>query len=216
LDVAWRIAASLAAAFVAGSVPFAVIISRAFYHSDIRDHGSGNPGATNVMRTFGPVAGFAVFALDGLKGAAGVYVARSLAPAAWAVDGRDWLLIAAAMAAIAGHSFSPFIGFKGGKGVATAAGAISVIIPGALVVMFVTFVVIIAITRMVSLGSIVLAIAFPILTIILYGDRTPVILFGFTAGTLVLWRHHANLRRIFRGEEHKMGTITGSQEGSEA
>jgi len=216
LDAAWRIAASLAAAFVAGSIPFAVIISRVFFHSDIRDYGSGNPGATNVLRTFGPAAGFAVFALDGLKGAAGVYVARILAPALWTADGRDWLMIAAAMAAIAGHSFSPFSGFKGGKGVATAAGAIAVLIPGGFLVMFIMFAIVLAITRMVSLGSIVLAFEFPILAIILYGDRTPIVLFGFTAGALVLWRHHANLRRIFRGEEHKMGTISESREGSEA
>lgn len=216
MDTVWRIAAALAVAFVAGSIPFAVIISRTFFHSDIREHGSGNPGATNVLRTFGPAAGFAVFALDGLKGAAGVYVARLLVPVAWAADGHDWFMIAAAMAAIAGHTFSPFIGFKGGKGVATAAGAISIIIPGAFVVMFVTFAVILAITRMVSLGSIVLALQFPLLTIIMYGDRTPVVLFGFAAGTLVLWRHHANLKRIFLGQEHKMGTNNESREASQA
>ncbi len=216
MDAAWRIAATLAAAFVAGSIPFAVIVSRVFFHSDIRDHGSGNPGATNVLRTFGPAAGFAVFMLDGLKGAAGVYIARMLAPAVWSADGRDWLLIAAAMAAIAGHSFSPFIGFRGGKGVATAAGAVGIMIPGAFLVLFVTFVVVLVITRMVSLGSIVLAIEFPLLAIILYGDRTPIILFGFTAGALILWRHHANLRRVFRGEEHKIGSITDPVEGSEA
>lgn len=216
MDAAWRIAASLAAAFVAGSIPFAVIISRLFFHEDIRDHGSGNPGATNVLRTFGPAAGFAVFMLDILKGAAGVSVARLLVPSLWTADSRDWLMIAAAMAAIAGHSFSPFIGFKGGKGVATAAGAISIIIPGAFLVMFITFAIVLAITRMVSLGSIVLAFEFPILAIILYGDQTPVVLFGFAAGTLVLWRHHANLKRIFLGEELRIGSISESREGSEA
>ena len=193
-----------------------MIISRLFFHEDIRDHGSGNPGATNVLRTFGPAAGFAVFMLDILKGAAGVYVARLLVPSLWTADSRDWLMIAAAMAAIAGHSFSPFIGFKGGKGVATAAGAISIIIPGAFLVMFITFAIVLAITRMVSLGSIVLAFEFPILAIILYGDQTPVVLFGFAAGTLVLWRHHANLKRIFLGEELRIGSISESREGSEA
>ncbi len=216
MDAAWRIAVSLAAAFVAGSIPFAVIVSRLFFHADIRDHGSGNPGATNVLRTFGPAAGFAVFALDILKGAAGVYVAQLIAPATWSPDSLDWLMIAAGMSAIAGHSFSPFIGFRGGKGVATAAGAISILIPGAFLVMFVTFAIVLAITRMVSLGSIVLAFEFPVLAIILYGDRTPVVLFAFAAGALVLWRHHANLKRIFLGEEHKMGSITESREGSEA
>lgn len=200
------IVVSLIGAFLLGSIPFAVIVSRLFFKKDIRSFGSGNPGATNVLRTFGPVAGFATFALDILKGAAAVYIAQRLAPAAWSTDGMDWLMIATAMAAIAGHAFSPFIGFKGGKGVATAAGAIGVIMPAAFFVLLAMFLVIIAITRMVSLGSITIALELSVLCVLLYGDRTPIMLFGVLGGALVVWRHHANLRRIFRGEEHKIGT----------
>jgi glycerol-3-phosphate acyltransferase PlsY len=208
LDVVFRIVAALVGAFLLGSVPFAVLVSRIFFKRDIREFGSGNPGATNVLRTFGPAAGGATFVLDILKGAAAVYLATLLAPTAWSADGRDWLMIAAAMAAIAGHSFSPFIGFKGGKGVATAAGAIAVLMPVAFGVLFSMFVLILLITRMVSLGSITIAIEFPVLCVLLYGDRTPMLLFGFLGGALVVWRHHANLKRIFRGEEHRLGSAT--------
>ncbi|PKQ20843.1 MAG: acyl-phosphate glycerol 3-phosphate acyltransferase [Actinobacteria bacterium HGW-Actinobacteria-6] len=208
MDAVFRVVAALVGAFLLGSVPFAVLVSRIFFKRDIREFGSGNPGATNVLRTFGPVAGGATFVLDILKGAAAVYLATLLAPAVWSADGRDWLMIAAAMAAIAGHSFSPFIGFKGGKGVATAAGAIGMLMPVAFWVLFLMFVVILLITRMVSLGSITIAIEFPVLCVLLYGDRTPMLLFGLLGGGLVVWRHHANLKRIFRGEEHRIGSAT--------
>ncbi len=201
-----EVAAAFVVAFLLGSIPFAVIVSRVFFKKDIRQFGSGNPGATNVLRTFGPAAGFATFAFDGLKGAAAVYITGLLMPRGWTGDTRDWLLIAAAMAAIAGHAFSPFIGFKGGKGVATAAGAIGVLMPVAFGVLLVMWITILLITRMVSLGSITIAIEFPVLCIVLYGDRTPIMLFGVLGGALVVWRHHANLRRIFRGEEHKIGS----------
>ncbi len=205
MDGVISIAASLLGAFALGSIPFAVIVSRVFFKQDIRSFGSGNPGATNVFRTFGPVAGFATFALDILKGAAAVYLAKVLAPTQWSPDGADWLMIAAAMSAIAGHAFSPFIGFKGGKGVATAAGAIGVLMPAAFFILLGMFLLILVVTRMVSLGSITIALEFPVLCILLYGDRTPILLFGLLAAVLVVWRHHTNLRRIFRGEEHKIG-----------
>lgn len=207
MDGALRIAASLLVAFACGSIPFAVIVSRLFFHTDIREHGSGNPGATNVLRVLGPAAGGAVFVLDIAKGALGVALAR-LIISGWTGDTRDWLLVGAAMAAIAGHSFSPFIGFKGGKGVATAAGAIGVLMPGAFFVLLVTFVLVLWVGRMVSLGSVVLACEVPVVMVLLYGDRTPLVLFGFIAGALVFWRHRANIRRIFRGEEHKISFTT--------
>lgn len=208
MDAVFPIVVALVGAFLFGSVPFAVLVSRIFFKQDIRDFGSGNPGATNVLRTFGPVAGGATFFLDILKGAAAVYLATLLTPTAWSADARDWLMIAAAMAAIAGHSFSPFIGFKGGKGVATAAGAVGVLLPVAFWVLLAMFIVILLITKMVSLGSITLALELPVLCVLLYGDRTPIVLFGLLGGSLVLWRHHANLKRIFRGEEHRMGSAT--------
>lgn len=205
MSVAARIALAAAAGFAFGSIPFAVIVSRLFFRTDIRQHGSGNPGATNVFRTFGPPAGIAVLVLDAAKGAAAVATARWLL-AGIAERPYDWSMVAASLAAIAGHSFSPFIGFRGGKGVATAAGAVAVLMPAGFAVLLATFVSVLVIGRMVSLGSVTLALEFPALVLLLYGDRTALVAFGFAAGALVLWRHRANIRRILRGEEPRIGT----------
>lgn len=201
---AWRVVVSVVAAFALGSVPFAVITSRLFFRTDIRKHGSGNPGATNVLRVHGVPAGVGVLVFDFAKGVAGVLVAR-LIMAPYQGDPHDWVLVAAALAAIAGHSFSPVIGFRGGKGVATAAGAIAILMPGAFAVMAVTFGVTLAIARTVSLSSVLLAFELPVLMLVIYGDRTPLVLFGVAVAAFVLWRHHANIKRILRGEEPRIG-----------
>jgi len=201
---AWRVIVSIAAAFALGSVPFAVITSRLFFRTDIRNHGSGNPGATNVLRVHGVPAGVGVLVFDFAKGVAGVLVARVIV-APYRGDPHDWVLVAAALAAIAGHSFSPFIGFRGGKGVATGAGTIAILMPGAFAVMAATFGVTLAIARTVSLSSVLLAFELPVLMLVIYGDRTPLVLFGIAAAAFVLWRHHANIKRILRGEEARIG-----------
>lgn len=203
MDV-WRGIASVALAFALGSLPFAVIVSRLFFRTDVRQHGSGNPGATNVLRTFGVPAGIGVLLLDFAKGSAAVVVARSLS-APLAGDARDLILVAAGMAAIAGHSFSPFIGFRGGKGVATAAGTVLVLMPAAFLVMLLTFAGTIAVARTVSLSSVLLALELPVLMIVMYGDRTLLVYYGLVAAALVLWRHHLNIKRILRGEEPRIG-----------
>lgn len=203
MHVTARIALAAVAGFAFGSIPFAVIVSRVFFRTDVRLHGSGNPGATNVFRTFGPPAGIAVLLLDAAKGAAAVATARWLL-AGVAERPYDWGMVAASLAAIAGHSFSPFIGFRGGKGVATAAGAVAVLMPVGFAVLLATFASVLVIGRMVSLGSVTLALEFPVLVLLLYGDRTALVAFGFAAGALVFWRHRSNVRRILRGEEPRI------------
>lgn len=191
-------------AYVSGSIPWAVIVVRVFWGQDIRDLGSGNTGATNVLRVFGTAPGVAVLLLDAAKGAAGVWFAMLLAPEVWGAAGRDWFMVVGAMAAIAGHAFSPFIGFKGGKGVATAAGAIVVLAPKVIPVMLVLFLIVVAISRYVSAGSIVIALLFPGVCWLLYPDRVALLLFSVLAAGLVLWRHRGNMVRIRRGEESKI------------
>ena len=204
MDIALRITAIMAMAYFIGGIPFALVVSRLVYKTDVRNHGSGNTGATNVVRVCGWRAGLSVLLLDILKGAFAVWVALLLTPDNVSVEVTDWMLIVAAMAAVLGHSYSPYIGFKGGKGVATAAGGLLLITPEAWVVMLVTFLLLVGIWRMVSLGSIALSIEFPLLCVLLYPDRTPVVIMAFLAGALVFWRHKSNLGRIIRGEESKL------------
>ncbi len=204
LETIARIAAPLAVGYLVGGIPWALIVGRGFYGVDPRDHGSGNLGATNVFRVLGFRAGLAVFVLDIAKGAAAVAVAMLLCPPEITGNARDWVLVSVAMSAILGHSFSPYIRFRGGKGVATGAGTIAVMMPMAWPILFVSFIVVVAAWRMVSLGSIVIAIEFPILTWVLYGDRPALMVFSLVAATLVIARHWANIGRIARGEESKI------------
>jgi glycerol-3-phosphate acyltransferase PlsY len=191
-------------AYLVGSIPWAVIVVKVFWKQDIRTLGSGNTGATNVLRVFGTPPGLAVLALDAAKGAAGVALAMLFVPSTWAAGGLDWFGVIGALAAIAGHAFSPFIGFRGGKGVATAAGAIIMLAPRIVPVMLVVFVVVVAIWRYVSLGSIVLAVVFPGVSWLLYPDRYALLMFSAATGALLIWRHRSNIGRIRRGEEHKI------------
>lgn len=200
-----RIAAAHVVAYLLGGIPWSLIIGRRFFGIDPRDHGSGNLGATNTLRVLGARAGAAVFALDIAKGAAAVAMAMLIVPPGvldpvW----RDWVLIGAGMAAIVGHSYSPYAKFAGGKGVATAAGAIAVLMPLAWPILFLSFVLVVALSRMVSLGSVLIAIEFPLLILALYRDRPAFVTFAFVAAALVVWRHRANIGRIIRGEESKI------------
>lgn len=203
MDHALRILGAAVAAYLVGSIPWAVIVVRIFWKQDIRTLGSGNTGATNVLRVFGTAPGLAVLFLDALKGALGVWLALMFVPAEWAT-GADWFSVLGAMAAVAGHSFSPFIGFRGGKGVATAAGAIISVAPKVAPVMVIIFVIVVAIWKYVSLGSVVIAVLFPGVSWMLYPGRYALVLFSIVVAALVIWRHRSNIGRIRRGEEHKI------------
>jgi glycerol-3-phosphate acyltransferase PlsY len=199
-----RILGAALAAYIVGSIPWAVIVVRVFWKQDIRTLGSGNTGATNVLRVFGTAPGVAVLVLDAAKGALGVWLASLLVPAGWGADGLDLFRVIGAAAAIAGHSFSPFIGFRGGKGVATAAGAIAMLAPRVMPVMLVIFVLVVAIWKYVSLGSIVIAALFPGVSWLMYPDRHALVAFAVLVAALVIWRHRSNIGRIRRGEESRI------------
>jgi glycerol-3-phosphate acyltransferase PlsY len=204
METAFRILGAAVGAYLIGSIPWAVIVVRVFWRQDIRTLGSGNTGATNVLRVFGTAPGIGVLLLDALKGAAGVWLAMTLASAASGASGADWMGVLGAMAAIAGHSFSPFIGFSGGKGVATAAGAIAMLAPWVAVVLLLTFVIVVAVGKIVSLGSIVIAVMFPGVSWLLYPDHVALRVFALIASALVIWRHRTNIGRIARREESKI------------
>lgn len=198
------VVAVFAASYLIGAVPFAVIVGRLFYKTDVREHGSGNTGATNVLRVLGPRAGAVVLLLDMLKGSAAVALAFAWAAGASQPDARDWVVIGASLSAVLGHSYSPFLRFGGGKGVATAAGALLLVTPLVWLIVLVLFIVVVAATRMVSLGSLTIAALYPLLVTVFHADRVPLVILSFVAAALVIWRHRTNIGRIVRGEEPRV------------
>ena len=186
-------------AYLLGSISFAVLVVRAKTGRDIRSEGSGNAGATNVLRSYGKKLALLVALADVAKGAAAVFLMRLVtADPRWGA--------AAGFAAILGHVFPVFYGFRGGKGVATAVGAFLALSPFALLACLAVFVAIVATTRYVSLGSIVaLALLPPVAGLFFHAPRAVVTAAGLTA-ILILVKHLPNLKRLARGEERKLGS----------
>lgn len=219
-DLVARIVGALVVAYLVGGIPWALIIGRLFYKVDPREHGSGNLGATNVFRVLGARAGIATLLLDALKGATAVAITMAIVPATPDVLVYEWARVGAMMFAVLGHSFSPYIRFQGGKGVATSAGALFVLTPLAALIELTIFVAVVAGFRMVSLGSVVAALIYPFLALWLYPDDLPLIITIFVLAALVIWRHRSNIGRIARGEERKVslsarGEALKTKEGQE-
>jgi acyl phosphate:glycerol-3-phosphate acyltransferase len=191
-------AAFVVVAYLLGSVSFAVLLVRAATGKDIRAEGSGNAGATNVLRAYGRKLALLVALLDVAKGAAAVALVRLVtADPFWAA--------AAGFAAILGHVFPVFYGFRGGKGVATAVGAFAVLAPLALLCSLAVFIALVAATRYVSLGSVVaMALLPPVARLFFHAPRAVVTAAAATA-LLVLLKHLPNLKRLAQGEERKLG-----------
>ncbi len=205
-------AAGLAAAagYLLGSIPFAWMVVRARAGVDLRTVGSGNVGATNASRVLGRAWFFAVFALDFGKGAAAVLVAEHLfRPGGPAGDAAAWVPPAGAAGALLGHMFPFALGFRGGKGVATGAGVVAPLAPLALAVGLAAFGATAAISRFVSLGSVVAALATTAAYVLLggppEGPRLPAFVLLAVFAALVLVRHVPNFRRIAAGTEPRIG-----------
>jgi glycerol-3-phosphate acyltransferase PlsY len=179
-----------------GSVPFAFILARRA-GIDVRVAGSGNVGAANVLRTTGTQLGVLVMSLDMLKGAASVLLAGT-------VEGQTSAMAAAGTAAIVGHIYPVWLRFKGGKGVAVAAGVFSVLAPVATVIAAAVFLVVVWASRVISLGSVAATVTLPSMAL-LSGAPSPVVGAAAGSGALILFRHRANVRRILEGTERKMG-----------
>jgi glycerol-3-phosphate acyltransferase PlsY len=204
VEIAVRFVAAAVVAYLMGAMPWAVIVVRLFWKQDIRTLGSGNSGATNVLRVFGVPPALAVAVLDVAKGALGVWLAMLIAPADASLDMRDWFGVVGALAAVTGHSYSPFIGFRGGKGVATSAGALMVLAPWVWPPLLLAFVVLVAAVKIVSVASMTLALLLPLACWLIYPERHILLLFGVLTSAVVLWRHRSNMKRLAHGEEPKI------------
>ncbi len=189
------------AAYILGSIPFGLILAKLFGGTDVRKGGSGNIGATNVARVVGPLAGILTLILDVAKGSAAVLLAAELSQVS-----ATWMMIAA-LAALVGHCFPVWLKFKGGKGVATAAGMFLVLCPLAFLGSVILFVLVVAFWRYVSLGSISAAAAMPLLMYFFWAPRHApplVITFGsLAAALLIVCKHAGNIRRLAQGVEPK-------------
>ncbi len=190
-------ALALAAAYLAGAIPFGWLLGRLAGGLDVRRMGSGNIGATNVARSLGPWAGILTLALDVGKGAAAVWGAGK-------ITGQPGVAVAAGLAAVAGHVFPVYLGFKGGKGVATGLGAFLVLAPGATLGAGALFVAAAAATRRVSVGSILAAASLPVI-LLLFREAPGLVLAGLASSLLILFRHSENIRRILSGTEPRIG-----------
>lgn len=192
----------LVSAYLIGSIPIGYIVGRVFFRRDIRTAGSGNIGATNALRAFGTTVGVIILLLDMLKGFGTVMLAK-------AVLGSDAGWIAASgLAAILGHIFTIFLRFKGGKGVATAGGVFLALAPLALLMTLLSFIVITAITRYVSLGSILGALGFGIMVIMqqlmLVKPDYPLMVMSVAVVLMIILKHKDNIRRLLQGTENKI------------
>ena len=191
------IAAGLVAAYLIGSIPFALLLARWWGGHDLHRIGSGNIGAANVLRASGARAGLVVAILDIAKGAAGVAVGGRIA-------GAEHGEALAGFAAVVGHIYPVWLRFRGGKGVATACGAFSVLAPLAVPPALVAFVAGVWVTRYISIGSIAASVVLPPVAY-LAGYSAPVVASACAAATLIIFRHRSNLARVRVGTERRLG-----------
>lgn len=194
-----------ALSYLLGSIPFGLILVRVVKGEDVRRIGSGNIGATNVARSGGAKLGIATLILDALKGYAAVAIAFAIS---YRNPGMDVRLAAAvaALCAILGHVFPAWLRFRGGKGVATGVGAFIALAPRAVLVVLAIFVIIVAIFRYVSLGSVIASAIFPILAFFLYRGQSSAADFAvmLVASLLIIVKHKANIHRLLNGTENRL------------
>lgn len=189
---------AIVAAYAIGSVPFALILARRWGTPDLRRIGSGNLGAANVWRATGVTAGVLVALLDIAKGAAGVVVAQRL-------NGGMATPAAAGVAAILGHIYPVWLGFRGGKGVATSCGVFAMLTPVAVPPALAIFFASIWLTKYISVGSVIASLALPPIAYATGSSRPPIVAAVIVAG-LIVFRHRSNLKRVRAGTERRIGS----------
>lgn len=192
-------------AYLIGSIPCGVLLGKTVFKGDPRSGGSGSIGATNMNRMFGFKAFAATFLLDAAKGAIAVVFARVVAgfmpfTAEWELD---LLIVLAIMFSVLGHMFSPWLGFRGGKGISTGFGSILAGYPFVALCLLLTFLVFAAVSRRISVGSIAAAIGFPIYSFLFYGSNVPLLIVSVFVCAAVVFAHRSNVVRIYQGTEPK-------------
>jgi glycerol-3-phosphate acyltransferase PlsY len=192
-----RVALALIVGYFVGAVPFGVLIGQRTAGVDVRRLGSGNIGATNVLRVLGPQAAALVLAMDVAKGIAAVFVGK------WLVGG-DVVPLLTGLAAVVGHNWSIFLRFGGGKGVATTAGVVIASMPLVASIAISAFLITVTVTRYVSLGSLAMAALLPLLAWFLKSPP-PHVMFVAVLALMTLWRHRPNIVRLIEGRENKLG-----------
>jgi len=185
-----------AGSYLVGAFPTAFLVAKKLRGIDIREHGSGNPGATNVYRVVGAGAGIFTFAVDMIKGLLPVIAVRMVA------GEIPLLLISAGLAAIAGHVWTVFLRFKGGKGVATAAGVFIALLPVPALCALAVFFIVLSLSGYVSLGSIIAAVTLPVIA---FFRHEPVlyVIFAFLVAAGIIYKHKSNIARLAAGKERK-------------
>ena len=199
-------------AYLIGSIPSAVWIGKAVYGIDVRQHGSGNAGATNVIRVLGYKAGIPVLLFDVFKGWLAVFMTSLFPDQGFTPDQVVYIEIGAAVAAALGHVFPVFAGFRGGKGVGTMAGVGIALYPLALLIVLGIFIGVLAVSRYVSLSSCIAASAFPLIVVFVTGEHhTGLVILSVFVAVFVLFTHRSNIVRLIKGEENKFNFKGGGK-----
>lgn len=189
-------------AYLIGSIPTAYLVGKGGHGVNLRNEGSGNLGATNTFRVLGWKSGTVVLLIDVLKGWGVVYASFFLQPLK---DPGILMQLSLGMAAVLGHIFPVFVGFKGGKGVATVTGVVIAVHPWAALICLGVFLLLFLLTRYVSLGSIAAACTFPIMVIFVFRSEEPVLIhFSWALALLILLTHHKNIDRLLKNRENKL------------
>jgi acyl phosphate:glycerol-3-phosphate acyltransferase len=196
-------AVGIIAAYLIGAVPIGYLVGRAFGVADIRRHGSGTIGATNVLRTAGRLPAILTLGGDITKGYLAVVLGGALAASAW--SGDQGAPAACAVAAVIGNCWSVFLGFRGGKGVATGLGALLRLVPLAVLPAAAVWLAVTISFRWVSLGSILAALCVPLGALLLGRYSAPAVLAALAISLLIVARHYANITRLLAGQEPKLG-----------
>lgn len=204
--------AAILIGYLLGSISFSMIVGRYFAGIDIRDHGSGNAGATNTLRVLGPKWAATVLLLDLMKGVFAVLIAR------W-IGATDTFVVLTGVAVIAGHNWPLFFNFRGGKGVATTIGVMFSLLPLEATAAAIIGLIVLAFTRYVSLGSMVFATLIPLLIVLAetmfdWEISRAYLVFSVVAAVMTIWRHRANIGRIAKGNESKLGAKRQGQQSS--